>query len=93
MSKDGYLPPGVEEWMIPGNRPEDYRYEKLLEEISIHLDKHIDFTNLTLEQEDQLTLIVDSVINDYTYYDGTTTRPPETLAAIVVERWEEMNSE
>lgn len=32
MSKDGYLPPGVEEYMIPGNRPEDILFEKILDE-------------------------------------------------------------
>lgn len=27
MSRDGYLPPGVESYMIPGNRPEDDHHE------------------------------------------------------------------
>ena len=34
MSRDGYLPPGVETWMIPGNRPEDEEWEELLEAIA-----------------------------------------------------------
>ena len=32
MSRDGYLPPGVESYMIPGNRPEDELYEKFTED-------------------------------------------------------------
>lgn len=32
MSRDGYLPPGVEEWMIPGNRPIDVAWDKTYEE-------------------------------------------------------------
>ena len=33
MSKDGYLPPGCETNMIPGNRPEDLRIEAASEAI------------------------------------------------------------
>lgn len=33
MSRDGWLPPGVEEWDIPGNRPEDIRADKILERV------------------------------------------------------------
>lgn len=29
MSKDGTLPPGVEAYMIPGNRPEDEDWERI----------------------------------------------------------------
>jgi hypothetical protein len=39
MSRDGMLPPGVEESDIPGNRPEDAEWEELLEWISIEADK------------------------------------------------------
>lgn len=41
MSKDGYLPPGVEEWMIPGNRPEDVAWDKAYEKYCHgNLDEH-----------------------------------------------------
>jgi hypothetical protein len=39
MSKDGFLPPGVEDSDIPGNRPEDIEWEELLEWISIEASK------------------------------------------------------
>lgn len=33
MSKDGYLPPGVTESMIPGDRPEDVEWEWMVDEL------------------------------------------------------------
>ena len=34
MSRDGYLPPGVTDSMIPGNTPEDVEWEKMLNAIA-----------------------------------------------------------
>lgn len=28
MSRDGYLPDGVEDWHIPGNRPQDQHFDE-----------------------------------------------------------------
>jgi hypothetical protein len=35
MSKDGYLPPGVSVGMLPGNRPEDEKFDTFWDEIDL----------------------------------------------------------
>lgn len=55
MSRDGYLPPGVETWMIPGNRPEDEEWEELLEAIA--------------EDAENLVANAKNRLNDSRYFD------------------------
>jgi len=55
VSRDGYLPPGVETWMIPGNRPEDEEWEELLEAIA--------------EDAENLVANAKNRLNDSRYFD------------------------
>lgn len=55
MSRDGYLPPGVETWMIPGNRPQDEEWEELLEAIA--------------EDAENLVANAKNRLNDSRYFD------------------------
>lgn len=36
------LPPGVTEGMIPGNRPEDIEFERLIEDAILHLEDAVE---------------------------------------------------
>lgn len=37
MSKDGTLPPGVEHWGVPGDRPDDVRWDAAMDRISAEM--------------------------------------------------------
>lgn len=39
MSRDGYLPPGVTDSMIPGNTPEDVEWEEMVDAIQDTADE------------------------------------------------------
>lgn len=60
MASNFNLPPGVTQNMIPGNRPEDLRRERLLEELATI----IPFGELTEELSDKLADYVEKVMED-----------------------------
>ena len=62
MSKDGTLPPGVEAYMIPGNRPEDEAYDKMID----NFFQHTHFTEAELKFVD-LPEVVDLITKAIDY--------------------------
>jgi hypothetical protein len=77
MASNFNLPPGVTQNMIPGNRPEDLRRERLLEELSAI----IPFGELTEERSDKLADYVEQAMEN-AYSNGVKEAKrdaPETL--------------